>query len=614
MTTDTVQCDEVYKLTVFLQDLYNITDLDKLQDSDLSQLKPFNLHSLPRFSKDSHLVEMVQGPKGRFKGWRWTDDGKEWRSTLINFIPNWIIPRLGGSEEQPRINFSIDWAKYVDWAAIEFPTGRYPKLLNGMQYEKDKGTWRIMESGEFQDWYNNTVQTVLKSWGFNDIKIFNQGYNTLLTFKSNSKVYYRWPKLPLSLMKDGRVAFRSKTYDFYEGRLIEHNKNDYLLNFHNYDPDFSGKSATQTNAMLEEMLTPDLELGKYDNEDLATMSITNRSVTCLKEYIGYMFYNSYKKVPNKLLIFTGKKGNGKSTLINLICDYYLDGIALTDYRDHTNDKEMAKNRDELPLAIDNATPVDLLRLTKPEDRFIVSTLYGMELAYDADIGTDLLKSMARIKKLTGGDGLPAEFKGGRQFTLHAYAKLLFSANDLPPISGKQVDGALKDRAMVLPFFNKDTRNEDKDFWKRHDMETIKSERPQFVAECLMCFRHVIENRSFTESEEMKEATSKWLNNNDILGSWLHDIPYNNPSLIRQTKSNEYFIADKEAWEDYQRYCEDSNSNAYSKKSWSSELETKFDFIKGRKTDKNNRKKYTGWSNQSLLIELLGDYAKDQGIS
>ena len=101
---------------------------------------------------------------------------------------------------------------------------------------------------------------------------------------------------------------------------------------------------------------------------------------------------------------------------------------------------------------------------------------------------------------------------------------------------------------------------------------------------------------------MKEATSKWLNNNDILGSWLHDIPYNNPSLIRQTKSNEYFIADKEAWEDYQRYCEDSNSNAYSKKSWSSELETKFDFIKGRKTDKNDRKKYTGWSNQSLLIE------------
>ena len=289
------------------------------------------------------------------------------------------------------------------------------------------------------------------------------------------------------------------------------------------------------------------------------------------------------------MIFTGKKGNGKSTLINLIGNWYLDG----------------ENND-------NTTPIDLVQLTDPNNRFVVSTLYSKELAYDADIGTDLLQSMARIKKLTGGDGLPAEFKGGKQFMLNAYAKLLFSANDLPPVSGKQVDGALKDRAIVLPFFNKDTRDVDRAFWKRHNIETIKAERPQFVYECIQAFRNTFKH-GFTISKEIRSATDEWLEANDVLGSWLNSIPYNNPNLIRRTKNEIYFLADKEAWNDYKQYCNDNDLNAYSKKSWSSELKIKFDFEKDRDTDKDDGVKYTSWRNQEVLIKLLAMYAEDNSI-
>jgi hypothetical protein len=54
-------------------------------------------------------------------------------------------------------------------------------------------------------------------------------------------------------------------------------------------------------------------------------------------------------------------------------------------------------------------------------------------------------------------------------------------------------------------------------------------------------------------------------------------------------------------------------NAYSKKSWSSELKIKFDFEKDRDTDKDDGVKYTSWRNQEVLIKLLAMYAEDNSI-
>lgn len=606
-------CKEIDNLSEFLQQLYHTTDLKKRRESKSFQFKPFNVAKHYKYvAEDSPLIEEVSGPKDGFHGYEWTDLGTKWCKLLRAFIPEWIQFSLGGKKHKPQIAFSVDFALFVDWAVVRFPSGRFPKLPSGMQYEQDKGTWRILENGEFQDWYNNVVQTTLKHWGFNNIAQFNFGYKAFATFRSNSHVYHKYPKLPLSLMKRGLVAFKNGTYNFFTNEIQPHSKNDYLLNYHNYNlPDRKDENkhkgqTTETNAMLEEMLDPNVELGKYDNDKLAELAENNESVLCLKQYIGYMFFNSYKEVPNKLLILVGKKGNGKSTLINLVGDYYLDGIAITKKRDHSRDKEIAHHNDD-PFSFDNVTPIDLLRMTDPKDRFIASTLYGMEMAYDADIGTDLLKSMARIKKLTGGDGLPAEFKGGRQFTLNAYAKLIFSANDLPPISGKQVDGALKDRAMVLPFFNKDTRTEDRGFWKRHNMDAVKNERSQFVYECIQCFRKVMTD-GFTISPEIKKATEDWLDNNDTLKDWLYSIPDENPSLIDHTKRGIYFLPVKRAYCDFEIYCHQNNLKVYSKPTWKSELHNKLDF-EGKSGNKLKRlrgvdgTKYSALTNQSLLSEL-----------
>lgn len=553
------------------------------------KLEPLSIPALlSTFDKEKYVYNENEN-SGRAPLFAWSDEGDDWRKMIELFIPCWIKLLLAKRTGRPYLVY--EWSTFATKLAINRPTEVYPQLSQGQTYQEEKGTWRIFEHREMKNWFNYQLQGQLAKWGITDTRALNDGFTKGWNIFNSSRFVYKYDvKTPDKKMTTGLVAFKNGTYDFKENALRGHCRSDYLVNYHSYDLDTSNsKPATETNAMLEEMLTDGLKLGEYGSDKLATLAANNESVTCLKEYIGYMFFNSYKKAPNRFMIFTGKKGNGKSTLINLIGNWYLDG----------------ENND-------NTTPIDLVQLTDPNNRFVVSTLYSKELAYDADIGTDLLQSMARIKKLTGGDGLPAEFKGGKQFMLNAYAKLLFSANDLPPVSGKQVDGALKDRAIVLPFFNKDTRDVDRAFWKRHNIETIKAERPQFVYECIQAFRNTFKH-GFTISKEIRSATDKWLEANDVLGSWLNSIPYNNPNLIRRTKNEIYFLADKEAWNDYKQYCNDNDLNAYSKKSWSSELKIKFDFEKDRDTDKDDGVKYTSWRNQEVLIKLLAMYAEDNSI-
>ena len=55
---------------------------------------------------------------------------------------------------------------------------------------------------------------------------------------------------------------------------------------------------------------------------------------------------------------------------------------------------------------------------------------------------------AMIKRLTGGDELSAQFKYGKHFKFRSFAKLLFSANQLPKVNDTS-DG-FWDRLLIVP--------------------------------------------------------------------------------------------------------------------------------------------------------------------
>jgi putative DNA primase/helicase len=66
-----------------------------------------------------------------------------------------------------------------------------------------------------------------------------------------------------------------------------------------------------------------------------------------------------------------------------------------------------------------------------ENRFASAELYGKLANVDADLSKEALKNTGILKKLAGGDYIAAEKKFLPAFKFVNYAKLLFSANEIP---------------------------------------------------------------------------------------------------------------------------------------------------------------------------------------
>ena len=152
----------------------------------------------------------------------------------------------------------------------------------------------------------------------------------------------------------------------------------------------------------------------------------------LEEVIGYCFYR--RNELRKAIVFLGGASGGKST--------YLDMIKTL-------------------LGDKNTAALDLKELG---DRFKTAELFGKLANIGDDIGDDFIANPAVFKKLTSGDRLNAERKGQDPFDFNNYAKLLFSANNMPRIKDKS--RAVIDRLIIVPFdavFSKDDPDYDPDF-------------------------------------------------------------------------------------------------------------------------------------------------------
>lgn len=124
--------------------------------------------------------------------------------------------------------------------------------------------------------------------------------------------------------------------------------------------------------------------------------------------------------PDKMLFLFGNGGNGKSTLMNIFKAF---------------------------LGIDNITSMSLTDLQ--DDKFSRAHLYGKLGNICGDIDNRVLNNTGIIKSLTGGEHVYAQFKGIDGFQFQSFAKLMFSANELP-MSVDRTHGYFR-RLFILPF-------------------------------------------------------------------------------------------------------------------------------------------------------------------
>jgi putative DNA primase/helicase len=102
---------------------------------------------------------------------------------------------------------------------------------------------------------------------------------------------------------------------------------------------------------------------------------------------------------------------------------------------------------ERVLGIDNISSVSLTSLQY--NKFSVAELYHKLANICSELRNEEMKNTDLIKKLSGGDTIPAERKFGHPFQFTNFAKLIFVTNALPPVNDKTY--AFYRRLFLLEF-------------------------------------------------------------------------------------------------------------------------------------------------------------------
>ena len=210
----------------------------------------------------------------------------------------------------------------------------------------------------------------------------------------------------------------------------------------------------------------------------------------LEECVGYCFYR--RNELRKSIILTGEKENGKSTFLSML---------------------------ERLLGRENIVSLDLKELG---DRFKTAQLFGKLANIGDDIGDEFIPSTSIFKKLSSGNPVNAEFKGRDPFDFSSYAKLIFSANDIPRMKDKS--GAVLSRLVIIPF-NARFSASDPDFDPYIKYKLITQEVMEYLIKIgIEGLKRILKNQKFTQSEKVEKALSEYEENNNPILLFFKDEP------------------------------------------------------------------------------------------
>lgn len=368
-------------------------------------------------------------------------------------------------------------------------------VVNGRLYLYRDGVYQADENGA---WVKNKVQKLLyREWI--RANILNQIYNLLLIQESIQKQYEELNRYPVTT-----INFRNGMYDILTDELHPHDPSYYSMNQipHDYDKDYDLENGwSSTRKFLEEV------------------SVSEDDTRMLLEYFGYCMTRDTRS--QKFMIITGRGGTGKSRVINLL--EYIIGTA-------------------------NTCGVPLQDLNK---RFYATNLYGKLLNSCADISSDAMESVDVIKKATGEDLLMYEQKGKDPTTFRSYAKLIFSANEIP-VNLDEKSNAWYRRLLIFEM-DRPPRVTDTELQRALQMEVGGTIR--MAVSCLRRLYVERDKREIEPSANSERIAGELNRDADSVLAFLHDC------VVKKDGSR---IKRSEFFQEYLRYCEENERLPYKK--------------------------------------------------
>lgn len=259
--------------------------------------------------------------------------------------------------------------------------------------------------------------------------------------------------------------------------------------------------------------------------------VAHDNIKLLQEVCGNLFTKNYRF--QKAVMMLGGGANGKSTLIRVIAAM------------------IGKNN--------IATP-SLQSLLY--DRFAASQLYHKLANLHADIPTKELKNTGLFKMLLGEDWINGQRKHRDPFDFLNYAKLIYSANELPKTD--DLSPAFFRRWTLINFPNTFPEDSARTNPNILDKLTTDDELSGFLNWSLQGLHRLLKNNHFSKTQSSEEIEAEWIRQTDSLAAFVREC-------VRVEVGS--FVPKELFYEHYTEYCTENESDAITKSSVGHRLPT-----------------------------------------
>ena len=312
------------------------------------------------------------------------------------------------------------------------------------------------ENGFYKKWSLNQAYAYIKNFlppEYRQRKHWEAVYNEFVTdFSSLQEEQFN--------SDENIINFKNGILDLKQNELIEHSPRYYStiqIPF-NYNPNLTLDDAPVFSQYIQTLTNSDSEL-----------------IDIIIEFIGAVISNVYGYRYKKFLVLEGIGNTGKTQLLELITKL---------------------------IGEENYHSIDMGGLNK---RFGSSQLYSKRLVGSGDMKFSKVSEIDKIKELTGGDSINAEFKNKDAFTFKYRGLLMFVTNELPIFNGDFGDHVYE-RFMIIPCNNiipEDKRD-------KLLLEKMKSEAEAIISIAVKCLMKTIENGyKFTEGTVICESRKQY---------------------------------------------------------------------------------------------------------
>ena len=284
--------------------------------------------------------------------------------------------------------------------------------------------------------------------------------------------------------------------------------------------------------------------GSYDKDVdkfLTSVSGGDQAIRdLLEELIGYCLINDCRL--QKAFILVGAGANGKSVFLKMLMNF---------------------------LGKENVSSIPLEELN---GKFESAELVGKLANIGDDISSELLSDSSMFKKLVTGDTITAQRKFQNPFQFNNIAKLVFSANALPPVSDKSY--GLQRRLVIIPF-NQCFNPDDEGFDRNIVNKLITPSAKMYLLDLgIRAIKRALDNNDFTTSSQVQELLSDFAKENNNCLQWL------------ETNANLDEIEVNDAYKNYCMFCLSNGTKPYKKQRFIHEILTNLVYVRLKNTTRN----------------------------